>query len=516
MKNQRSNVAFVVIASLIGLYIRLGSALSAPFPLNDGGLFYAMMRDLRANGYNLPVFSTYNGGQITFVYPPLGFYLTSLLADFLRVDLLDEMRWLPPFISALTIPAFYILARRLVRPEAVAALATLLFALTPRAFNWQIMGGGVTRSPGFLFEILAIACVVQLFTKPTYRIIVWTIIWSSLVVVTHPEATSQTVIAAFLIYLFYDRSRKGLLRASIVAALTTAITSPWWATILIRHGFEPILAANAAVDARGFSWIARFIALFRFDFMSEPSLKIISVLGLLGIFLRLNKREFFLAVWLTTTFLLEPRSAPQTMAIPICLLAAHALIEMVLPQLSASASDSLDDLLKSAVARTFLGLLLILLTLDAFLVAEKIAHGTSLTRSDLEAYEWIQTNTPKGSTFAIMTGELPLRDPFSEWLPALTERTTVTPTFGYEWVADPPFIFRMETYQSLQECLYQNTTCLQHWSASNQTSFDYLIIRSYKDGVFFLSPLQIYLSQSKDFSDVYESSGISIYQIQPP
>lgn len=516
MKNKSNGVVLVVIATLIGLYIRLGSALSAPFPLNDGGLFYAMMRDLQANGYHLPVFSTYNGGQIPFAYPPLGFYLTSLLADLLRVDLLDVTRWLPPFISALTIPAFYLLASRLVRSETVAALAALLFALAPRAFNWQIMGGGVTRSPGFLFEILALACVAQLFTKPSRRIIAWTIVWSSLVVVTHPEATSQTVFAAFLLYLFFDRSRKGLLRALIIAAFTIGITSPWWATILTRHGFEPFLAANAAVSARSFPWIARFVALFRFDFMSEPSLKIISTLGLLGIFLRLNKRDFFLPVWLTTTFLLEPRSAPQIMTIPMSLLAAHALTEMILQKFSASDSDSLDDLLKSAAARAFLGLLLILLTLDSYLVAEKIAHEFSLARSNMDAYEWIPANTPTGSTFAIVTGELPLRDPFSEWLPALTERVTVTPTFGYEWVADPPFTLRMEAYQSLQECLYQDTTCLQDWSVTNQSPFDYLIIRSYRNGVSFLSPLQIYLSQSAEFNVVYQKPEIIIYQAQAP
>ncbi|MEW5940621.1 MAG: glycosyltransferase family 39 protein, partial [Chloroflexota bacterium] len=311
----KSHLALVVFAALVGLAVRLGPALAADFPLNDGGLFFAMIRALQANGYALPAFASYNGAQIPFAYPPLGFYLTGLLSDLARAGLLDVMRLLPAIVSALTIPAFYRLARGFASPTA-AALATLLFALTPRAFAWHIMGGGVTRALGFLFALLTLEAAHRLFTAPSRRLLFWTSICAALTIVTHPEAATQTAFAALLLYLFFDRSRAGLLRALAVALLALALTSPWWVTVLSRHGLDPFLAASSAVRADSVPLIARLFLLFQFQFTEEPFLPLVAILGVVGLFLHLAKRERFLPSWLALTFLFEPRSAPLYMTLP--------------------------------------------------------------------------------------------------------------------------------------------------------------------------------------------------------
>ena len=103
---------------LLGVALTLGIAVRAVpiatgdgFPLNDGGMFYVMVEDLKAAGYALPEYTSYNGGDIPFAYSPLPFYLAAGLSDLGGWDTLDVLRFLPLLFSILTIPAFYLLAR---------------------------------------------------------------------------------------------------------------------------------------------------------------------------------------------------------------------------------------------------------------------------------------------------------------------------------------------------------------------------------------------------------------------
>ena len=74
-------IIFLIIATLIGGYIRLKIVLESDFPLNDGGLFYTMIKDLIANNYHLPFSTTYNQINLPYVYPPLMFYFSGFLAE---------------------------------------------------------------------------------------------------------------------------------------------------------------------------------------------------------------------------------------------------------------------------------------------------------------------------------------------------------------------------------------------------------------------------------------------------
>ncbi|MEW6242146.1 MAG: hypothetical protein AB1564_15185 [Chloroflexota bacterium] len=53
----------MVVAVLVGCDVRLSAPLASAFPLNDGGLFYAMMKDLRQNAFILPETTSYTGLQ---------------------------------------------------------------------------------------------------------------------------------------------------------------------------------------------------------------------------------------------------------------------------------------------------------------------------------------------------------------------------------------------------------------------------------------------------------------------
>ena len=81
-------IIFVLFATLLGLVVRITVPLQASFPLNDGGLFYAMIQDIQQNGYALPAFTSYNFAYIPLAYPPFAFYLTGLFADLIHINLL--------------------------------------------------------------------------------------------------------------------------------------------------------------------------------------------------------------------------------------------------------------------------------------------------------------------------------------------------------------------------------------------------------------------------------------------
>src|SRR5512133_751688 len=101
------HVLFLFTALLFGAVVRFVPVVSSGFPLNDGGMFYTMIRDLQANHYILPQFTTYNFTQIPFAYPPLGFYIAASLSDLLPVSVLQILLWLPALVNTLAIFFFY-------------------------------------------------------------------------------------------------------------------------------------------------------------------------------------------------------------------------------------------------------------------------------------------------------------------------------------------------------------------------------------------------------------------------
>lgn len=66
---------WLVLALLFGTIVRVLPVLQSGFPVNDGGLFYSMLIDLKNAHFALPLVTSYNHLDIPFMYPPLPFYL---------------------------------------------------------------------------------------------------------------------------------------------------------------------------------------------------------------------------------------------------------------------------------------------------------------------------------------------------------------------------------------------------------------------------------------------------------
>lgn len=505
----REEWATLIFGSVLtfGLILRLFPGLWSGFPINDGGMWYAMIRDLRANQFILPAFTTYNNLQIPFAYPPLGFYVAGLFG-LLGISELTILHWIPILVSIALIFVYRRFAISLLGDRARAAAATLFFALIPGNYDWQIMGGGLTRSLGILLFVLAIHSVYLLFKNGNWKSVLRAGLFCSLAVLSHPEISLATAVSGALVWLFYGRTWRKTFHALLVALTTLALTAPWWGSVLAYHGTAPFLSVvqtGAYTESKLSSLFAAFLA---------PA-ALFSVYGLLrvtGVIWGLAQRRFFLVAWALLPYFTEPRSAGGISYLPSSLLIALAVTE---------ALPALYDLIQRKMGRavsprdftqrgwlTF-GLfgVLIYFFIAGVLLDFSLANTSLKPPLPQEAMEWVKQNTPADSQFFILTRNSGIMtDPIQEWFPALAERRSQTTMQGLEWTLGPQFFPRLNAMILLQKC--DDVACVENWSAENGLGYTYVMIEKNKQTKNLLASF----SADEKYSLVFENSKYSIFE----
>lgn len=476
-------ILILILAVFTGTFMRFNPTLLAGFAINDGGMFAVMVDDLKASGYVLPRFTSYNHMDIPYVYPPLGFYFGRVIADLLGLTATEVLRWVPALFASLSIPAFYWLAAQLFRNRYYGAVSTLFFALMPRALSWFIMGGGLTRSPGQFFMLLTLALLIRLYRENRRADVLWAGLFGGLAVMSHPEAAVHTFVSAIFLWLMLARTRLALIHSIAVGGLVLLISSPWWATVISYHGLEPLLKGAAT----GENTLAVFHLLF-FVFTEEVYATVIAVLGLLGIAHRLLQRDYLLPLWMAIPFFVEGRSAAGPAAIPLAMLAAIGLIDVVFVALaalgrrvtsagSASAAgagvESSDTI--TPVERNVSIYLLLYLIFSTYQFGLQLSTAT-LYAPDREAMNWVRSNTPSEARFLVLTGTTSVScDSVLEWFPALTGRRSLYTVQGTEWTEGPNFKDYVRSTYGVQRCMSSDDpACLA--SEINPATYDYVYV----------------------------------------
>lgn len=508
-----SSILALVLAVELGAFVRLVFVVPSDFPLHDGGLFYAMTQDLLRSNYTLPVYTSYNSAGIPFAYPPFPFFIAAFLSDLMRWPLIEVFRLLPPIISILAIPVFYVLSRAMLRSRAQAALAVCAFALLPRSFLWHIIGGGLARSLGFLFSLLTLLQAYLLYTHRQRRFALSTILFASLTVLSHPEKAWCTAFSAGLLFLFYGRNREGFYNSLLVAGGVLALTAPWWATIVGRHGLSPFLSASQTGSHSWYSWIPPLT----FSFADELLSGLLPAVGALGVFVCIADKKLLLPIWLVATFILQPRAALTYSTAPLAMLIGIGIDRVILPginQLSgvnrppASGGQPVQEngemllarKLKGVLPKVLLGFLLVHALVSALRVPDAVwSPLEALTREERDAMRWVAANTPETSSFLVITsyGQWAM-DRTSEWFPALAERVSLTTIQGTEWLPDHQFHRRQERYEALQECAAEGASCLENWEKQTGVTFTHVYIPK--------SEVEMWLVTSKDLSSSLRNS----------
>ncbi|MBI5963259.1 MAG: hypothetical protein HY863_07280 [Chloroflexi bacterium] len=497
---------------LFGVILRFFPGLQAGFPLNDGGMFLSMIRDLHVSHYALPAVTSYNSLDIPYAYPPFGFYFARLLSDLFNLTELTLLRWLPPTINTLTIFSFYALASLLLESRRRAAVAAIFYALTPGASAWFIMGGGLTRSFGSLFMLLSLSWVYRLFRDGGKIELALSILFCSLTVLSHPEVGIHTVAGCILLWLFYAQAHKlrATLYALIIMLATLFFSAPWWGNVLSDHGFYPFLSALNTGSYGTSIWRA----LFSDVIASQTVIPILVLVRVVGIIWGGWRRKYFLIAWVILPYFVEPRSAPSISFYPFCMLMALAITD-AFPALVDYYSRQASSLPKlefnqRRFLNTTLLIIMIYLFVESGLFGFKLIN-TSLTIADREAMIWIRNNTPAQSRFLPITGvQSPEIDPFVEWFPALTERRSQTTIQGFEWLLGPEFYERYRNLARVQAC--ESVVCLAEWSARTGLDYQYIVIQ--KSGVD--QGLLSSLDSENQYKVIYSTKEVLIYSLLEP
>lgn len=532
-------------AVVLGAYVRAVRTFAYDFPLNDGGLFYTMVQDLQRAHYQIPAVTSYNAADIPFTYSPVGLYVAAILNDVTHISLTNLFRFIPLLVVILTMLAFFLLARSVLKAKPAVIAAMFAFALIPRSFIWLIMGGGMTRAFGFLFAVLALYSAHEMYEREEIGLVFPTALFSGLTILSHLETGTFLAYSMVIFFVCYGAHRKGLIHASLVAIGTAVIVAPWFITVVAYHGIAPFQAANQTgssifmgpADRQN---IRNMIHVFGLG-TNEPYFWLLGTCGLLGAlifvvrsFASVQRREYqlpALPIWWLVIVLLDNRAANTYTTIPVALCAGVGIAEMVIPALSRAMGNlpdarqvtlSLDGAsewrrMGATVVRHWptvlvCGFLLWYAAWGALTKSTNVSGDlpalTGLAPSERDAMQWVAQETPAGSRFVVISGKgIWPSDDESEWFPTLSDRISLATPQGYEWMPDKMFQIQIWKHDQLQACTFQDSTCLDRWSIMTGDTFDYVYVRN-TDGTY---PVASSLVDDYRYDLVYKGPGAMIF-----
>jgi hypothetical protein len=504
----RSLLAGILLAVAVGFAIRARHTFAADFPLNDGGLCLVMVEAVRDAALAIPPTVGYNDLALPFAYPPLAFVLAAGVAN-LGVAPLDTLRWLPLAANTLAIAAVAGLAYVGLGSRTGAIIAGVAFAIMPGGFVWQIMGGGLTRSFGFLFAILALAVAYRLVSgSDPRRSVPLLALCAALAAVSHLEMAWFFALGAGCISLAYGRRRQTVLHFGIAAVGAAALASPWWITILIRHGAGPFFAASQT---------GSFLSLALAE--GDPGILLLAAIALasvVGLVLVPDPRFFALGV-IGVLFMLDTRSFAWLSA-PVLAIALGGYAAAVIdrwepgraePDVSGQPRVRPAFVVVNAVAASMI------VAMTLYLNAGVLVGGgvplAVLSPEERRVMAWIAERTPPGARFAVVTGDAWPTDRSSEWFPVLARRHSVATVQGTEWLPEREFSRRADHHRRLQACGARDGACLESWARESRLQFDRVYVATREPPEACCSALRAALESDPRFVREYTGPGAAVF-----
>jgi len=109
--NEKIVVVFVILLGAIFRFLHF-LIVDVTLPFRGGGLFLEFSQQISAHHYRLPShIPFYTDVGIPFGYPPLPFYVEAILLDIFPLSEFVVANLLPPIISVVSLPFFYLLIR---------------------------------------------------------------------------------------------------------------------------------------------------------------------------------------------------------------------------------------------------------------------------------------------------------------------------------------------------------------------------------------------------------------------
>jgi hypothetical protein len=466
-------ILILVFAVLFGTFWRLFPVWLAGFPINDGGMFYTMIQDLQSNQYRLPAYTSYNNSNIPFVYPPLGFYLGAIITDGLRLHTpLPVIQWLPGILNSISIFAFYLFVKEITQNKLQSAIATFVFSFTPHLTSWFSMGGGLTRSLGAIFMLMALMYIYRVIVHSNKQSIWGAILCSGLATLSHPESSVYTILIAVYIWVAKSRSYTGFIHAIYIALGTSAIASMWLIPALRMHEFTPLISASQS----GLHSFLSFFRVLNIDIVTEePYLDVFGAMGILGVALLVSRKLLFIPGMFAITFLFLPRSAHTLGNIPLAIACSFFITEIILPSIGFF-QNALSAKNKTQQYIYFLILLIPFIAGNSLYYSFMLSNK-HVSEENITAMQWVKENTPMQSSFIVINGETNgFCDSTNEWFPTLSSRKSPTTLQGNEWLQGNNFNQFAKNIQTVQACHLKGIACILSEAKTFAENFDYIYI----------------------------------------
>jgi hypothetical protein len=439
-------------ALAIGVVVRVAPIVTADSVVGDGGLWLAMINDIRAAGLAIPASASYNGLDIPFVYPPAALFSAAALGEAFSIPTIELLRWLPLILSILGLAAFAWLAVRTLKPAAAAA-ATLAYGLMPSAYGWLVAGGGLTRSAGLIFALLAAGLVASRpGREPTWRTAAGAGALLGVSALCHPQTAIFGVIAC-IVFSWHKPAREWLVNMSIAAAAASIVVLPWLSGLVIEGDLGSVLGAGGRWEP-----VIGVIRLLNLRFTAAPFMDVVATAAVVGLVASLALRRFRIPILLVAVYI-AGGGGGEFLAAPVwALLAGSGVMEVAFLMRrslrGASRPFIRAVLVGTAVVALFLGLIGSLGS-----PTDESSKLHPLPVAQIEAMEWIRDNAPPDAAVIVPTDEVWGFDDIGEWLPALAERHSIGTVQGSEWLGREGFGTQLERHFDVRACAGATAPC---------------------------------------------------------
>lgn len=451
--------AFPLLIATAALILRLFVPLSSDFPLNDGGLFYRMILDLKANGFLPPATTSYNAHGLPFAYPPLGLYLAAALHHFVGLELLDILRVAPPIISCLCLLPVWKIICTLQNKPVTRLYSFAAYALSYSAYEWTIMGGGITRAPGMFFALLAIFFYLRSTAGAGIMPAVFCGLACGLTALSHPH--SSLFLAASLTTLFLLREpRPTPLQCCAIPFFAVAVSLPWFFN-LAQRGLLPTLLQAAGTGHIADAGVFRFVEVL---FVGLPILPLVTnILAILGILRAVFLRHWYILIWFTLVYMV-PRLSSLYAMLPLSLLAGYGGITLHELVSSFAQRQAEKDGGRESPFRLMTRSRVIFAVVVASLLSSSILKtvhlGTTVLSDEVvREFSALSTTTPPDARFLVMTTGKEHHHHITEWFPAFSLRHSLLTPEGMEWLDAGKFyeilLRKIDLYNTISDPMHR-------------------------------------------------------------
>ena len=477
----------IALAILTALALRFIPALTVDFPLNDGGMFYKMTQEIRAKGYSLPEFSGYNLRSIPFAYPPLGFYIAALLHDVSSIELLTLFRLLPALYSTLTVLFVILLAQQMSSNRSWILAVSFCFAVMYINFIWPIMGGGITRSLGFMLAAAALYTFQRSLNERKFHLKLICALLTAACVCSHLGPAVFTYFSLLMLTLAFEDKFTIKIKSLITVVLISAFLSlPWILTVYTYHGLAPFQAAGQTVGSISslgndfFTVLGSMSSEWQRSYW-QPFIPVFGFFTALGIVHLIRQKKMIYLFWWLLIPLIDRRQGFHCASIPLSMIVAYGLVYEFLPILRQRLDVSKlfqKPKMQNLAVYGILGVIFAYSCMSAsvFGTSSRKAELASISKPELRAIEWLKQELPGKSNVLVIEKNSWWTARFSEWIPTLTSHHVPNTVQGTEWLSNSRYAI-LESYSlGLNKCLAEDLECLETWEDSAKLKYQYIFI----------------------------------------